>query len=553
MLDLIYGEVVLREEDGESPELEEYLRRFPQYAGELRAQFEVHTALQSGQAFTLELSSASFDLDNPGASTGAREAGNKWPESHRPQPCPISPSPCEPLPSENLSNRPGPRSGAMRYRPCLGAAEWAPSIGLTTAMPAPSRIEGHEPCQCRDDLRFKREFRSLLGVAHPNLVTLYELIFDGKNWFLTMELLEGVNFLQYVRGEVDMVNSASTTTQDEPAAHSVRLREATRQLATGIAWLHAAGKLHRDIKPTNVIVTRDGRVVLLDFGLAVEQGFDGRHQSTEQHILGTAAYMAPEQAVGLPISSAADWYSVGVMLFEALTGRVPFLGTALSVLLDKQTSDPPSPSDLASDVPDDLNALCVDLLRRPPEERPSAPDVMRRLGSEDPDQKPFSRPDAPVFDRPSSRLSQGLALVGPARHQQILDQALAEMLGGQSVVFYLHGPSGAGKTALLTNFLDQRIRRADAVVLAGRCYERESVPYKALDSLIDSLGRHLRSLPEAEVAAVLPATWSRSFGCFRGFARLKHTPMRRGGLSRPRIHKNCAAAPFRHSVSCWPG
>ena len=195
-------------------------------------------------------------------------------------------------------------------------------------------------------LRFKHEFRTLLGVAHPNLVTLYELISDGQNWFLTMELLDGVTFLQYVRDE-DPPTTRPVSPGDPGAIHEtqlltpgqrVRLRAATRQLADGIAWLHAAGKLHRDIKPSNVIVTREGRVVLLDFGLVAEQGCDGRHHSTEEHILGTAAYMAPEQAAGLPVSPASDWYSVGVMLFEALTGRLPFLGGAIAVL-DGQADD----------------------------------------------------------------------------------------------------------------------------------------------------------------------------------------------------------------------
>ena len=261
--------------------------------------------------------------------------------------------------------------------------------------------------------------------------------------------------------------------------------------------------------------------MLLDFGLVAEQGFDGRHHSTEDHILGTAAYMAPEQAAGLPVSSAADWYSVGVMLFEALTGRLPFLGGMLTVLLDKQTIEPPAPSDLAPDLPEDLNTLCVDLLRRRPDERPSGQEVIRRLGGEGSDQKRLSISDAEVLCPPSASPGRGLSLVGRRRHRQALDLALAEMIGGRTVVLYLHGPSGAGKTALLMSFLDERIEKGDAVVLAGRCYERESVPYKALDSLIDSLGRHLRNLPAAEVAAILPRDMASLARVFPGLRQVE--------------------------------
>jgi hypothetical protein len=374
-------------------------------------------------------------------------------------------------------------------------------------------------------LRFKHEFRTLLGVAHPNLVTLYELICDGQNWFLTMELLDGVTFLQYVRDE-----PSPTSRPGDPIPVSLdRLRAATRQLGEGIAWLHAAGKLHRDIKPTNVIVTREGRVVLLDFGLAAEQGRDGRHRSTEQHLLGTAAYMAPEQAVALPVSPATDWYSVGVMLFEALTGQLPFLGGSIEVLMDKQRFEPPAPCELARGVPEDLNALCVDLLRRQPGDRPSARDVLHRLGSSSASQEPSSNPDIRPPRLSSSGDVQGPLLVGRHRHRQALDEALAAMTGGRTVVLFLHGPSGAGKTALLQSFLDERIERGDALVLAGRCYERESVPYKALDSLIDALGRHLRHMPEAEVAGLLPRDMPSLARVFPGLRQVEarvHAPRR---------------------------
>ena len=387
-------------------------------------------------------------------------------------------------------------------------------------------------------LRFKQEFRTLADVSHPNLVALYELASDGRSWFFTMELVDGVDFLTYVRPPANMPDegtahdpesSSSRSPEsdiadtriaagltgprlgsdraemltDDPArgpglspSRLDRLRTSIRQLAEGVATLHEAGKLHRDIKPSNVLVTRRGRVVLLDFGLAVELDQSGLHQSSEPHILGTVAYMAPEQAAGRPVSQAGDWYSVGVMLYEALTGRPPFLGRPLEVLMDKQRSEPPAPRQWVPDVPEDLDALCIDLLRRHPVERPSGRDVLFRLGSM------TARPG--THASPQSSPTQAVSLIGRQRHLEALTAAFAAVQQGRTVVLYVHGGSGVGKSALVQHFLDGLAERDEAVVLAGRCYEREAVPYKAIDGLIDALVRHLRHLPHAESQGLLP-------------------------------------------------
>ena len=127
-----------------------------------------------------------------------------------------------------------------------------------------------------------------------------------------------------------------------------RLRDVFRQVALGLSALHAAGKVHRDVKPSNVRVTPEGRVVLLDFGLVFE--VDSRH-ATEGNVVGTPAYMAPEQASLLSIGPEADWYAVGVMLYECLTGRRPFEGAATAVLMAKHYKDALPPSDFVAGVP----------------------------------------------------------------------------------------------------------------------------------------------------------------------------------------------------------
>ncbi|HEX4456341.1 MAG TPA: serine/threonine-protein kinase, partial [Polyangia bacterium] len=165
-------------------------------------------------------------------------------------------------------------------------------------------------------LRFKHEFRALQDLAHPNLVSLGELIEEDGQWFFTMELVRGESLLSWVRPP-----SLPSDKFDE-----ARLRAAFAQLATGLAALHARGLVHRDVKPSNVLVAEDGRVVVLDFGVVAEVS---AHEEGGG-VVGTAAYMAPEQAAGGPLGAAADWYAFGAVLHQALTGVLPFSGRRTS-------------------------------------------------------------------------------------------------------------------------------------------------------------------------------------------------------------------------------
>ena len=124
------------------------------------------------------------------------------------------------------------------------------------------------------------------------------------------------------------------------------MRPALRQLAEGVHALHEMGKLHRDIKPSNVLVTDEGRVVLLDFGL-VE---DINPELHETLLAGTPDYMSPEQGAQSKISKASDWYSVGVMLYQALTGRLPFRGKFFEVMTQKQTREPIQAREINPDI-----------------------------------------------------------------------------------------------------------------------------------------------------------------------------------------------------------
>ena len=327
-----------------------------------------------------------------------------------------------------------------------------------------------------DLYRLKREFRSLADVAHPNIVCLYELfVEDGRPPFFTMELVHGVNFVEFVRGA------------DRAQVSLDRLRPALQQLAEGLSSLHRLGMLHRDVKPSNVLVTSEGRTVLLDFGLIAESGAVG----TREVEGGTPAYMPPEEAAGTAPSAAGDWYSVGATLYEALTGRLPFDGSVASVLRQKQTADPPAPVEVATDVPDELSALCMGLLRRDPASRLNGDAMLRML----------TRDALPIRSERASA-----TFVGRRDQLDTLHEARAGAERGDARTISIHGPSGIGKSALVRQFLAEVSAASDAVILTGRCYENESVPYKGLDGVVDALSRVLTSRPGATIEPMPPDT-----------------------------------------------
>ena len=373
-------------------------------------------------------------------------------------------------------------------------------------------------------LRFKREFRSLADVSHPHLVRLGELIAEQDEWYFSMELVDGVDLLSYIRHSGTSPSPASASIS--PASFRSgfderRLREAFSQLAEGLQALHAAGMLHRDLKPSNVMVTREGRVVILDFGLVTTLGPEDSTKSTT--IVGTPAYMSPEQGEGGTVSTSSDWYAVGIMLFEALTGRLPFEGNFYQVLHARHESEAPVARETAPGIPGDLNELCRALLTRDPGLRPTGEEVIAHL-------RPVPGPVAVADRTPSTG-----PFVGRGRELATLQSALDSVREGTVATAYVKAPSGMGKSALVRRFLSTVEETPDVLVLAGRCYQRESVPYKALDTVVDSLCQYLSQLPAVELARMLPRDWSALVRLFPVLQSLQDRPRigRRAGVNEP--------------------
>ncbi len=208
--------------------------------------------------------------------------------------------------------------------------------------------------------RFQREARAAAGLNHPNIVQVYDHGRANGSYYIAMEYLEGPTLDDVIADEGHL-----------PARRAIDL---TLQILAALRFAHRHGVVHRDVKPQNMILLRDGRVKVTDFGIARA----GSSEMTEAgSIIGTAQYISPEQARGLPVGPPADLYSVGVVLYKMLTGRVPFDGeSAVAVAMRHVQERPVPPSHLNPDVQPDLERVVMRALAKEVDRRYQTADEM---------------------------------------------------------------------------------------------------------------------------------------------------------------------------------
>ncbi len=348
------------------------------------------------------------------------------------------------------------------------------------------RLEGWSP---ESVYRLKREFRILRSLRHPGLVEIYELFSEGDGTaFFSMEFVDGRPFVPELGDALQALDSPGREplTPDACAA----LLQRARGLASALNLVHAAGIVHRDVKPSNVLERRSGGVVLLDFGLAAYRQPEGIDRIIERVPAGTWVYMAPEAILGRPPTPACDWYSLAVLLLEAIAGRPLFHGSAAEVWLAKQTPPAEIGSWLSNRVPDHVGALLISSLDPDPARRPDGTVWTEVLEETCATEGATASSGCVVLAQEERRKT----FVGREPELAELEALYRQVVRGRTVAVHIEGAGGMGKTELVREFL-RRLLAADEgpLVLRARCHPQELLPFNAVDGIVDELALWLGS------------------------------------------------------------
>jgi eukaryotic-like serine/threonine-protein kinase len=335
--------------------------------------------------------------------------------------------------------------------------------------------------------RLRREAQAMARLDHPNIVAVYDIgEEDGRPFFVC----------QYITGG-DLREELRAAGGPLPIERTLGIAE---DLCRALASAHEHGIVHRDVKPANVLLTGEGTAKLGDFGLATAA--DRSRLTLSGAVVGTAAYIAPEQAMGQPADVRSDLYALGCVLYEMVCGRPPFSGDdALAVISQHVNTAPVDPSWHNPAVPKPLEALVLRLLAKAPDERPAsaqevAQELRRIIELSAVEPSPSPQPQAATDLR---GLDWG-RFVGRGEEMEQLKDALDGALSGKAALIFVAGEPGIGKTRLAEEFAVYAGLRG-AHVLSGRAYEGgSSLPYTPF---VEALRQYTRSRPDGELRAQL--------------------------------------------------
>jgi eukaryotic-like serine/threonine-protein kinase len=297
------------------------------------------------------------------------------------------------------------------------------------------------------------EATKLLELSHPNLVKIFEFYPNAIHPFYTMEYIEGRRFPcdNFCEGSLD----------------------AFAQLVEVLQYLHSRRIFHCDIKPNNLMVDQNGRVVLLDLGVSVQANTDNVCDPTVPMLCGSIPFLPPERLQQKAFTAASDWYSLGILLFKSLTGKLPFSARSIEESLQEK-QNPPRPRAFSADIPQYLDELCSRLLCPVPSERPTADELLAVL-----------RPQA-------KKLRQEKCWIGRQDALDTLRRAFHDSREDRSlrgpVIVTVSGESGIGKTSTVERFLSDVERCKSTIVLRGKCYASGVIgSYDAFNALLRAL------------------------------------------------------------------
>lgn len=350
--------------------------------------------------------------------------------------------------------------------------------------------------------RFKREFRVMSRLAHPNVIAVYRYgVLETRPYFV-MELIEGRDLRTYLRSYADT------------AGYFERVAETLAQVTRALAYIHDRHIIHRDLKPGNILVTHLGLPKVMDFGIAFEVDVTAPPKRA-QTLMGTLAYVSPEQATGRKVDARADLYSLGIILYELLSGVKPFTGSTLSQVVYKHLHEKPeSPQTHRPSVPDPLSDLSLALLAKRPHERPqSAHEVLVALES-------FLAGDrAPEIDAAVLELVSDTPplneprFIGRGNLMKTVRARLALDRGAGSGLCIVVGQSGLGKSRMIEEICRDEVLES-AWVFSSRCLAQATSPYQGFREIMRAAIRRLVELPTGLKGALSPhqaATLLRAF------------------------------------------